>query len=180
MTEQDVKLQKEKERKEFFEKLDSLDKGSYTTLRRSCGKTLSDAGAEATLLFFRLLPKDVTSREMNRWFLAACAFCLWDQGTRGRIPMPKAFAKYQKSEGTDSFQSRFATLLDTPWTEDGFFSSKLTRLLKALKAKGYAVDANDLLMSLLGWNNDSRSVQIIWAQSFEYTLYHKEEEKNAD
>ena len=65
--------------------------------------------------------------------------------------------------------------MDLSWEEDGFLLGKLTRLIKLVKSKNYAVDCAALLNDLLYWNGDKQTVQLKWARA----LYcEPEEDKN--
>jgi CRISPR type I-E-associated protein CasB/Cse2 len=71
---------------------------------------------------------------------------------------------------------RLESLLDLSWDEDGYLLTKLTRLVKVVKSKNYAVDCASLLGDLLYWNGEKQTVQLKWARA----LYMKPEEKTSE
>ena len=75
---------------------------------------------------------------------------------------------------SESTGHRLETLLDVPWDEDGFMLTKLVRLIRLAKFKGYAVDCQQLLEDLFYWNGEKQSVQRKWARA----LYQKPEDSS--
>lgn len=169
------------EEQEFFRQVDELDEHSRILLRRSCGKTLEDSGADAMRAFYQALPRSVKKYEEEKWFLAACVHCLWDRGAAGE-PMAQAVAELMKTSegGTAGLQKRFVTMLDTSWEDDGFLAGKIARMVRLLRTRGFVVDAQDLLQALQRWDYDSRSVQRDWVKTFERTLQRAEDAQEGD
>ncbi len=163
-------------KKTYFEQLDKLDKRQKVLFRRTIGQMVKDTSSDVMLQFYQILPSFVKQTDENKWFLAACIACLNDS-EKDPLPFPRAIAdyigKYASNTG-DSFEKRFASLLDTRWDNDGFFAVKLSRLVKILIKKGYAIDPVQLLNSLEGWNNTSRKIQKEWAKMFVSSM-HKED-----
>ena len=60
--------------------------------------------------------------------------------------------------------------------EDGFMLKKLSRLIRFVRSKGYAVDCQWLLEDLFYWNGEKQSVQRKWARA----LYIKPEEQQEE
>jgi CRISPR type I-E-associated protein CasB/Cse2 len=169
---------KEAQRQRFFVKLDGESKHQKTKLKRACGKMLNQVDTDTMLAFYQAAPNNISLWSENRWFLAACVYCLYGEDAKKGEPMPEVFAHYVKvTDASESTQRRFANLLDTSWDEDGFMASKLVRLIKMLNSKGFVVDADDLLRSLLNWNYDSRSEQKKWAKCYTDTLENDKQEE---
>ena len=78
-------------------------------------------------------------------------------------------------ETSTSTVHRLESLLDTKWDADGYMLTKLTRLIKLIKSKGYSVDCAELLKDLAYWNADSQWVQRRWARG----MYVRQEEAKA-
>lgn len=156
----------------FFQKLDALPKGERVSLKRAVGTMLNQADGHAMRAFYRCLPCPVPPWQEERAFAAACLHCLWDADEKCRQPMEQIF--YQLGRDKDVSEStghRLETLLDLQWDEDGFMLTKLARLVRLAKSKGYAVDCRKLLEDLLYWNGGKQSVQRKWARA----LYIKPE-----
>ena len=75
-------------------------------------------------------------------------------------------------EMSESTGHRLEMLLDLQWDEDGFMLKKLSRLIRFVRSKGYAVDCQHLLEDLFYWNGEKQSVQRKWARA----LYTKPKE----
>ena len=79
-------------------------------------------------------------------------------------------------EMSESTGHRLEMLLDLQWDEDGFMLKKLSRLIRFVRSKGYAVDCQWLLEDLFYWNGEKQSVQRKWARA----LYIKPEEQQEE
>lgn len=144
----------------FFARLDKLRSGERAALKRSAGSMLSEAGGPAMAAFFQCLPYEVAME--NRWFAAACFHCMWDAGSQG-VPLEKILCRLKNE--SDSMKNRIAALLDQRWDEDGYLLTKLCRMIKMVRQKGYCVDCAALLEDLLYWNSDAQIVQRKWARA---------------
>lgn len=155
-----------KEKTDFFDQLDRLSKGERILLKRACGQTLERSSAATKLLFYRLLPYGTAQWEEERWFAVACLHCLEDANLEKerRFPLAVQLRKEASGAENESGKKRGQILMDTDWDEDGFFVSKLFRLVKYLKQKGYAIDCERLLRDLLSWNSDKKYAQKQWAR----------------
>lgn len=152
--------------REFFSRIDSLEKKQRIQLKRSCGSMLNEADAETLSVFYRVLPYQVRYDE-DKYFVAACIHCLWDAEEEGRKPMEKAISLLKNNdEFSASLEKRLIGLLETQWDEDGYLNKKLGRMAKLLKQKGYAVDGAELLDSLLAWNRDDKYIQKKWIKVY--------------
>lgn len=154
--------------REYFERIDQLDKKQRIKLKRSCGSMLNEADAETLAVFYRVLPYQVKYDE-DKYFTAACIHCLWDANETNRKPMERAIAlakKKKNDELSDSFEKRLTGLLDTPWNEDGYLNGKLERMAKMLKQKEYAIDGAELLDSLLAWDSADKRIQKKWIKVY--------------
>lgn len=170
---------------EFFREVDALDERERILLRRSFGRLLQDCDARTMMVFYRVLPTEVKPWEQNRWLFAAGVHCLWE-GEKAGEPLPVAAADYQyRNHGNapGTFWHRLAVLMDTDWDDDEFLLLGMARMIRLLRNRGYVIDSNDLLASMLGWNADNRYVQRRWAEQFASTLRERaaeEEGRNAD
>lgn len=157
----------------FFTKLDSLPSGDRAALKRAAGSMLSEADGKAMSAFFHCLPYGIKPYRESQWFAAGCFYCLWDAGSRG-IPLEKILCR-MKNE-SDSMKRRVAALLDQRWEDDGYLLTKLTRMIKMARQKGYCVDCAALLDDLLHWNSDFQIVQRKWARTM-YQITDPTDEK---
>lgn len=151
----------------FIESVDALPVGARAALRRAGGRGLVTGGGDAISAFYQALPSGVPEAQEERWFIGACIRCLWKPEDPKGIPMQEAMGRYSKTpEASDSFSSRMAAILDTPWDMDGFLIAKLWRMARLLKQKGYVIDAASLIEDLRGWNAPTGFVQRQWARAF--------------
>ena len=148
----------------FFDSLDQLPISDRVLLKRSCGKTMAQAGAAVMMVFYRLLPENVGWRNEERWFAAACCHCLEEPDVMGRKPLAEQLRNESFISKNSNGIRRGQILMDTEWDNDGYFTVKLVRLVKFLKQKGYPVDCSRLLTDLLRWNYENKPVQKEWAK----------------
>lgn len=156
----------------FFQRLDALSNGERVSLKREAGTMLNQADGHAMRVFYQCLPYSVPQWQEERTFAAACLHCLWDRNENRRQPLEQIFYQLGRDQDvSESVGHRLAVLLDLPWDEDGFLLTKLSRLVRLAKSKGYAVDCQQLLEDLLYWNGEQQIVQQKWARA----LYMKPE-----
>lgn len=155
----------------FFENLSNLSTGEKAALRRNAGIMLNDADGNAIIAFYKCLPYEEKCKE-SVWFAVACIYCLSkDHGTVG---IEECFAIMKND--SDSIRNRLAGLLDMKWDDDGFFISKLSRMVKMTLQKGYLFDCEALLKDLLYWEHPDRFVQKKWAKA----LFNVKPEEQAE
>ena len=161
----------------FLQRVDQLPKGDRTALKREAGTMLTQADGRAVRAFYQCLPPQVKRwQEEERYFAAGCLHCLWEADAV-RQPMEQVLSQLGRdSELSESMAHRLESLLDLSWDEDGYLLTKLTRLVKVIKSKNYAVDCASLLADLLYWNGEKQTVQLKWARA----LYMKPEEKTSE
>jgi len=152
-----------------LDRLRNLDSGGRAALRREAGKCMAEASAQGLSEFCRITPAGMNRRHQECWFAVMAIACLWnieEAHVGGDFPaLLQRYARKQESGGMDR---RIRSLLDTRWEEDGYLTSKLSRLARMLRSDDRNVmpDADQLLNDLLHWNSDSRYVQLRWAQCF--------------
>ena len=120
----------------FFTKLDSLPSGDRAALKRAAGSMLFEADGQAMSAFFRCLPYGIKPHTENQWFATGCFYCMWEPGSQG-TPLENILCR-MKNE-SDSMRSRVAALLDQRWEEDGYLLTKLCRIIKMARQKGYKI-----------------------------------------
>ncbi len=159
--------------KTFFERLDELNSGDRAALRREAGVILKDAKGQAIRTFYQCLPYAVPQWQEEYFFAAACLHCLWGADEQNRAGVMQILYELGREEETSkSTGHRLESLLDTKWDTDGYMLTKLTRLMRLIKSRGFAVDCAELLKDLACWNADSQWVQRKWARG----MYVKQEE----
>ena len=157
----------------FFQQLDTLPRGERASLKREVGTMLTQADGHAMRTFYQCLPFSVPLWQEERAFAAACLHCLWDAEENHRQPLEQIFYQLGRDkEMSESTGHRLEAVLDLQWDEDGFLLTKLARLIRFAKSKGYAVDCRYLLEDLFYWNGEKQSVQRKWARA----LYTRPEE----
>lgn len=153
---------------EFLKRLDALSTGERAALRRSAGKMLHEAGGQAIAAFYKCYPPE-SEEKQEKWFAVACIYCMWDweQEQQKAKPLQNILSDLCREETlSKSMQHRLIGLLDLKWDRDGYLLTKLVRMIKMVKTKGYAVDCVSLLTDLWDWNKDSQYIQRKWARSF--------------
>lgn len=159
------------EQKEFYDdflnKVDALRSGDRVALKRSAGIMLSEADGKAIAAFYRCCFPQLSDRQEERYFAAACIKCMWDPTEEKGKPVEQIFAELiSAQELSDSIQHRIEGLLDTSWDADGYLLTKLTRMMKLLRQRGaQAPDFATLLEDLLHWNYENQCVQRKWARA---------------
>lgn len=166
------------EEKERLIGLKDLSSGERAALKRCAGKCLREADAGALQAFFTVYEGRIPSFAQERYFAVACLACLWKEEERvAPRPLPYCLQIVNRNRDSEGMDHRFRALLDTAWNdEEGFLITKLTRLVKQVKAAGLGIspDFEQLLTDLLAWNHDSRYVQRRWMEQY---LTYSEEEK---
>lgn len=151
----------------FIENIDKLSSGERAVLKRSCGKMINEASAEALGAFYKALPYGVSRNKEDRWFFAGALRCMWKPEEHMEISLEKAIADYaSRAESSDSYEKRMVHLLDMIWDEDGFMALKVWRTVKLLKQNGYVIDMVPLIKDLCFWNSEDRFVQRKWARAY--------------
>lgn len=152
-----------------FSSLQQLTSGECAALRREAGKCMADASAQALAVFYRTAPPELNRRQQECRFTVMSIACLWNveeaQVGDDFVVMLRKHAQKQETSGMDR---KIRALLDTRWEEDGYLTTKLSRLARMLRSDNRSImpDVDRLLDDLLHWNSDSRYVQLRWAQRF--------------
>lgn len=157
------RTERELENQAFFEAFKRLGKGDKAALKRSLGTPRAEAGAAAWAALYRLLPGG-RPRAEEAYFLIACGVCLFER--LNAPPRPLVACLRELSAESDGAERRLVQLMDIPLEDDGYFSVKLSRILRMLYQKGMNVDFAGLLEDLLDWNRNGRRVQLRWARDF--------------
>ncbi|MDW7657819.1 MAG: type I-E CRISPR-associated protein Cse2/CasB [Bacillota bacterium] len=151
-----------------MQRLEQLDVGDRTSLKRNIGKPITKANGAALAAFYKALPKDVGTWAENRYFTVACLTCLWkmDDVPKSMTPFEICLKKI-RSNGYESFDIRVRAIIDSEWDdEDGYTAGKLARATKQMRQRNLVPDFAVLLEDLLFWNQNNRTVQRKWAKSY--------------
>lgn len=158
----------------FFLAIEGLSEKQKILFRRSVGKMVSELDANTLMCFYRILPENVTRWKENRYLFAAQIHCLWKDEEQKRMSLiealtsikQKADLKQSDKHFSESFEKRIVILMDQPWDEDGFFANKYLNLVRFAKQKGYYIDGRKVLLELLDWNSEYKTVQRNWAKIY--------------
>ena len=160
--------------------LEKLTNGEYAALRRAAGSVEMDVAAWRA--FYKV--DHLGDTGANERFTALCMSCLWWPTDENEIlPMEKCLrnlcwetvnGKYSLREG---FARRVDALLETRWSQDGYFQGKLLNLVKIIRSddRRFKPDFELLADDLRKWNYDSRTVQRRWLR----TIYQNTSEDDA-
>lgn len=157
----------------FLSKIDIYSKVNpefRILMRRSAGKTVSDADSNTLLGFYRNYYGKES--EENKYFFSACVHCLWDIKDHNRMfSLPEAVKEMDKGSAS-SFEKRLLRLLEMHWDNDGFILNKMFHLVRFCKSKGIRIDCAKLLADILCWDKDNGAyIRKKWAR--EYNLANK-------
>ena len=158
------------------------DKGARTALRRVAGTKLAVANGGALAEFYKLPSLPVYLEEPA--FETICIMCLWEarEWEKG-VPFIQAANKALTAETKENFGKKIKAILDLPIDEDGYFLTKLYRMIKLVKSKGVIIDAAQLMYDLLYWEHEKRFVQRRWVKEFyqnNHDIESEGETHNAD
>ena len=146
--------------------LEKLTSGEYAALRRAAGSVEMDVAAWRA--FYKVDHQGDAGA--NERFTALCMSCLWrltDDVTPLSIEeclrnlcWETVDGKYSLREG---MAKRVDALLETRWSQDGYFQGKLLNLVKIIRTDGrYKPKFEQLADDLRKWNYESRTVQRRW------------------
>lgn len=165
----------------FFLRLNKLGTPEKCALKRAVGKTIQEANPHALAAFYKCMPFDVPRWQEERWFTIACLRCLWNETANSVAPLEKVVSRMISSGDLyESTGHKIEQILDTTWDSDGYLLTKITRLVKTIRAKESAmpIDFSTLLQDLIYWNAQSQSTQRRWAREiFGYTHFNGENEE---
>jgi len=171
---------------EFIRNLSGLDDGERARLKRNAGKSITESHQAQLLFYRRVLPRGVTARQEELYFLIATLYPL-DKGQRNRdrrsaagLDEPDVMAAGESAAGGSfgaSFRRarteqngtgldrRFARLLDAA-VEDLPF--QLRQAVMRLANDNVFIDWFQLTRDILRWIHPERRVQRRWARDYVY------------
>lgn len=153
--------------REFFERLDKLERGERAMLKRNAGNTLAEARGVAW--FYRLLDGEGWSRP-ELYFLVATLYGYNARTINGNFGHTMRMLK-QKAD-SDSIERRFRILLDAEFDmvdgkpAGGELAFRLRQLVRLTAAHEVGIDWPQLLMDLCAWSHPNKPVRKAWARSF--------------
>jgi len=166
---------------EYFLAIDSLSKGQKAALKRSAGKTISEAKGEALSAFYTVYPRSESRfGQEERWFLAATLFA----GNKTRMVQSVmerpwydtdfgwTLRKIPIKSSSNGVERRFTALLDNRDYNESL-AYKLRQLVALADSRQVPVNWPALLKDLLYWDHPERFVQKRWARNY----YSESEER---
>jgi len=170
----------------FVEHLEDLvkteDRGALAALRRGVGKP-PGAAAEMHPIVVPWLPKSVTLRDIEPYYLTAALFAIhqetWHPGKGTRTPtnLGASFAILRDLREGESLEKRFAALLNSH-RED--LPEHLRHAITLLKSRDVPVDWATLIRDIRGWDCEDRRVQLAWSRAFWGQQPEKERTQSAE
>lgn len=164
--------------------LQDIPNKNYIYLRRSIGKTLSEAG-NAMGHFYAVKPYYVKFDEEEILFACLSMACQWKEEERGLIlPFAQCLKHlvYQKELNKTSINRTMATLLDCDWNPEhgNLLGIKLARLVKQIHIKGGCSPNFEILYNdLKQWDHPDRFIQKKWARDYFTTTKFEEDNDHA-
>jgi len=143
---------------EFCARLAQLDAGEKARLKRNAGRTLAESRRVADIFFNKLLPRGLSKKQEDYYFLVATLYPLADGGGSGSLG-----ASLRRARESDSLDRRVVALLDA---DDAHLPFRLRQMVRFLYSKRQAVNWELLLRHLLAWNSEKRWVQEKWARDY--------------
>lgn len=107
--------------------------------------------------------KNVDGRRREAFYLTAGLWAMhWKEGQSGEIlPMGKACERLKRESNSESLEKRFIALLDA---DNDQLPHRLRQMISLLK--DFTLDFESLLLDILRWDNDQKTIQIQWARDF--------------
>lgn len=147
----------------FIQRLENLDAGSRARLKRSAGRTISEASPGALALFYGLLPPGTPESQHEIYFMVATLHPLAEPGGQGDFGAALRKAKASNASNSKGVDRRIQVLLDSDEVQLAF---RLRQAVNYLKSCEVRLNWPLLLEDLLYWNYPERRVQRRWAQSY--------------
>ena len=146
-----------------------LDSGGRSALKRDAG-VMMGGSTRATEAFYQALNSTPKSREQEeQWYACLCMECMWKpENHPATIRFEELLRRmYQSSETSDSIKRRIITVLDTPWSSDGYLLGKLSNFARLMYSKNSSVmpDFSALADDLSNWNHPDKYVQRRWIRT---------------
>ena len=150
----------------FMHNLYSLSDSDLIILRRNFAKYQDDASLTAKVVFYKVVPREISEKKLYIWYFCACLYAYQkDKGYyKGGFSIGLAVSKISEAQN-EFVYSLFDKLLREDVTEDSLILYKLGKLIKQLNNLGIFVDVLNLLNDLLLWSstNAERIVPKRWA-----------------
>ena len=143
--------------------LSKLNTGDRSVLKRNAGTIMRDQ-VRAIEAFYRGLIVYPRKSEAQ-WFACMCMDSLWKVSTTEVKPFEKMLSELYNNKSTSpSMKKRIISLLDVPWSEDGFLLRKLNSFARMFRSANGSVkpDFEKLADDLASWNHPDRFVQRKW------------------
>ena len=169
-----------------------LVNGGRSALKHDVG-VIMGSNTRAMEAFFQALNFAPKSREQEeQWYACLCMECLWKPENHPAILRFEELLRqmYQSIETSSSIKRRIITMLDIPWSSDGYLLGKLSNFARLMYSKSSTVmpDFGALADDLSRWNHPDKYVQRRWirvicglAKDDKNTNNHDEEvTENAD
>ncbi len=146
-----------------------LDSGGHSALKRNAG-VMMGSNPRAMEAFYRALNCSPKSREQEeQWYACLCMECLWKpENHPAKICFEELLRRmYQSNETSDSVRHRIITMLDIPWSSDGYLLGKISNFARILYSKNNSVipDFKALADDLANWNHPDKFVQRRWIRT---------------
>lgn len=157
----------EHQAREFIAALGELDAGGRARLKRNAGRPLAEA-RDIHRVFFRALPYGISRQREEDYFLIATLFPLVPHSAQAGSLGATLRQVRQLRQGGDSHSSldrRFEALLDSDHDQLPFRLRQAVRLV-ASHRDGLALNWETLLIDVLRWESDNRTVQLNWARDY--------------
>jgi len=144
----------------FIDRLAKLDTGERARLKRCSGQTLNEA--RETALFYSVLPSGVPQYKENIYFLVSTLYAIADSTITER-DFGASLRQAQNQNNRKGLDRRVQILLDSDEIQLPF---RLRQAVHYLKSQQVKINWQKLLVDLLWWSSENRSVQRRWARSY--------------
>lgn len=156
-----------------------LNSGERSALRCKAGIMMGN-DMQAIEAFYRAAPKVPREKE-EIWFACLCMECLWKSDSHPTvIPFEQMLRTlYQSPDSSASIKHRIISLLDVPWSRDGYLLGKLNNFARIFRSKSInsIPDFSALADDLSRWNHPDRFIQRQWIRTI-CSQYSKDENKD--
>lgn len=159
-----------KEYSPVFSGLDPTGKSEKDRIRlkRCVGKSIGDADPGALTAFYGNVR--CSKEDEDKAFFIATHYC--EQGGNGSMSLPEAWGRYTKQNGGNG--NSLLRLLDLQWSNA--VAAGLTRAIRLLSGKGYAIDFEWLFYDIKHWGEFKTRRK--WAIAYSVASNKTEEKAN--
>lgn len=149
---------------EFLKAIKSMSVASKSRVKRGLGVNFNFE--DMSYIPLKSEKYHIKSYNRNLWDLCARIYCLYSCDMKLTEKTESFATQLGKVINSSSGVAKFETLLASSTDKFEYFSRDLIRFVRQLHSANKSFDIIGLLVDLLNWNLNSKSVQLKWADDF--------------